>query len=89
MDINSYITSDDYELLFELMQTKIIICLIHNKSSVTTTYFSNQETHPFSSSDVWGIKDEVEFWIKVTNKENFVEYCKSLKLSFLPPNLVG
>lgn len=89
MLINGYTTSNDYEALFELMQTRNVICYVdYNR-------FSSEEIEP-----LWDVCEAVmqtEYhllyelvsqgycYFKATTKEEFIEKCQRNKVRFVSP----
>lgn len=86
---HNYETSQDYELLYELMQTQRIICLvepIHYEGCVDVADTSPEFNKDFISIGARGVSYLTAHNYNGENvKDKFIEQCKKLNLKFLPP----
>lgn len=79
--------SQDYELLFELMQKQRIVCFIKNKEGLEEICATGRKFNKdYISIGTRGIEYISAFDYKdLTPKEDFLKQCKEYQLKFLIP----
>lgn len=87
----NYKFSEDYELLYKLLQKQIIVCFIDYNSY--DKKYENQEplydvctTQRHKPKEGWiNISSRGHGYLTARNKEEFIEECKLRKLKYIPP----
>ncbi len=78
--------SQDYELLFELMQTQRVICLVDNNECTDICATRAVQDNGYFSIGARGIEYIGAFEFKDKSaKEDFIDQCKKSNIRFIEP----
>lgn len=78
-----YQTSDDYELLADLMEKFPVVCIVsyHGCKEVASTAFLTFGKYPSE----WRIKFKGFTYIWARDRKRFINECRKRKVRFIPP----
>lgn len=86
-----YLTSTNYDLLFELMQDQRVVCFVNYKDykKGEDGYILQDicQTQAVKRDTMFEISARGYSYISAFDKEEFIEQCKTSCLEFIEPNI--